>query len=89
MTLAELTDKVRFVTDAEGKQAVQLDLQTWQEIVVLLQDTEAGSESQNQRALGLLQAWMSKPDDKDKAWWDELEADLQQNHLTFREVEVD
>lgn len=42
---------------------------------------------QNQRALALLNAWMSEPDDLGDAWWDEFERDLAKHRLRFRETE--
>jgi hypothetical protein len=42
MTIAELINKVRFVTDADGnRQAILLDLAVWEEILALLEDLEA------------------------------------------------
>lgn len=42
MTIADLTHKVQFVTDAEGnRKAVQVDLAVWQEILALLEEADA------------------------------------------------
>lgn len=42
MTITDLTNQVRFVTDAEGnRQAVQLDLAVWEEIVAIIEELEA------------------------------------------------
>jgi hypothetical protein len=42
MTFTNLTDKVQFVTDAEGnRKAVQLDLAVWEEILALLEEIDA------------------------------------------------
>jgi len=40
-------------------------------------------------ALTLLEKWMSEPDDKGDAWWDEFEEELRQNRFTLREIELD
>lgn len=41
MTIADLTAQVRFVTDANGtRQAVQLDLSVWEEIMAFLEEFE-------------------------------------------------
>jgi hypothetical protein len=47
---------------------------------------ESDLPSQNQRALDLLRAWISEPDDLGEAWWVEFERDLEENPLRFREV---
>ena len=45
MTVTELLDAVQFVVDAEGKrQAVQLPLTLWEELVTLLEDIEDAEE---------------------------------------------
>jgi hypothetical protein len=45
MTVTELLDAVQFVVDAEGKrQAVQLPLSLWEELVTLLEDIEDTEE---------------------------------------------
>jgi hypothetical protein len=41
MTVTDLTDKVEFVTDAEGNPKVQVDLAVWQEILALLEEADA------------------------------------------------
>jgi hypothetical protein len=42
MAFTNLTDKVQFVTDAEGnRKAVQLDLAVWKEILTLLEEADA------------------------------------------------
>lgn len=41
MTVTDLTDKVQFVTDAEGNRKVQVDLAVWQEILALLEEADA------------------------------------------------
>ena len=42
MTVAELTSQARFVTDAQGnRQAIQLDLAVWEELVALIEELEA------------------------------------------------
>jgi len=40
----------------------------------------------NQRALALLDQWMSEPDELGSAWWEAFEAELKQNRLAFREA---
>lgn len=38
----------------------------------------------NQRAIKLLDDWMSTPDDMGAEWWTEFEADLKANRFTLR-----
>jgi hypothetical protein len=45
MTLKELLETVRFVVDAQGhKQAVQMDLETWETLLAYLQEQEEEAE---------------------------------------------
>jgi hypothetical protein len=45
MILKELLETVRFVVDAQGhKQAVQLDLETWEALLASLQEQEEEAE---------------------------------------------
>lgn len=47
MTVAELTNQARYVTDAEGnRQAIQLDLAVWEELVALIEELEAEDRQQ-------------------------------------------
>ncbi len=39
----------------------------------------------NQRALALLDQWMSEPDELGSAWWESFEAELKQHRLVFPE----
>jgi len=38
---------------------------------------------ENLRALDLLDAWMSEPDDLGEAWWDDFERELQQHRFSL------
>lgn len=65
VTLAELSSKVRFVTDPEGNQpVVQLDLSTWEEIVAALEAAQYISLVEAARRAGVSQetmtAWLEK-----------------------------
>ena len=52
----------------------------------ILPETKQQLRSQNQRALAIIEAWMSEPDDLGTEWWDEFEQEIQHNRLTFREL---
>ena len=39
----------------------------------------------NERALALLDQWMSEPDELGSAWWEAFEAELKQHRLAFPE----
>jgi len=52
MTVAELTNKARFVIDAQGnRQAILLDLPVWEEIVALLEEIEEMEAEDRQQIL--------------------------------------
>jgi len=84
--------------------AYLLGMQTWELVKVVEESVEAEPESppsvegesvraeriraQNEKALKLLHEWMAEPDDMGEAWWDEFEAELRQNRLTFPERET-
>ena len=42
---------------------------------------------QNQRALILLQTWLTEPDELGKDWWDAFERDLRQHRFSVRETD--
>lgn len=82
-----------------------LGMQTWELVKVVEESakTEPASppfeedeaaraeriRTQNEQALQLLEKWLAEPDDLGDAWWDEFEAELRQNRLTFPEREMD
>jgi len=52
MTIAELTNKVRFLTDAAGnRQAAVLDLAVWEEVLAELRWDELFSRAESHRLL--------------------------------------
>ena len=84
MSIVELLASVQFVTDANGnRQAVQLSLTVWEELLVLLE-----SSQKRERALQLLLTWQAVPDDKGTEWWDEFEGELASQRFSLREVEL-
>ncbi|GEM_PF-1181383 len=38
----------------------------------------------NRQALELMRTWLTEPDKDGEAWWDEFNAELQRNRLTFQ-----
>jgi hypothetical protein len=44
MSIAELTEKVQFVTDAEGNRQAVLDIEVWEELLRLIHECEVGWE---------------------------------------------
>jgi hypothetical protein len=45
MSIAELTEKVQFVTNANGeRQAVQISIEAWEELLTILEDMEDAAE---------------------------------------------
>jgi hypothetical protein len=50
MSVTELLQSVQFVVDHEGKRkAVQVDLQTWEELLGLLEDMEDAADMEQAR----------------------------------------
>ena len=39
---------------------------------------------ENKRLLHWLDWWLATPDDRGESWWNEFEADLQSNRVTFQ-----
>jgi hypothetical protein len=48
---------------------------------------ETNLRPQNRKALALLEAWMSEPDDLGQEWWDDFKQGLQQDRFSLREIE--
>jgi len=59
----------------------------WHKIETLEQQ-HPNLSPQNKQALALLKAASEQPDDKGDAWWDDFEAELRQNRLTFPERDI-
>ncbi len=52
MTIAEILNSIKFVVDPDGHQsAVMVDLDVWEQIVALLEDTEDAEEIIKARAI--------------------------------------
>lgn len=48
---------------------------------------EAPVREENRRALALLDAWLSEPDDLGEDWWEEFEQEMYKHRLTIQESE--
>jgi len=52
MTIADILNSIKFVVDPDGHQsAVMVDLDIWEQIVTLLEDTEDAEEIKKARAV--------------------------------------
>jgi hypothetical protein len=52
MTIAEILNSVKFVVEPDGHQsAVVVDLDVWEQIVTLLEDTEDAEEMKHARSI--------------------------------------
>jgi hypothetical protein len=52
MTVAEILNSVKFVVNPDGRQsAVVVDLDVWEQIITLLEDTEDAEEIKQARAI--------------------------------------
>jgi hypothetical protein len=52
MTVAEILNSVKFVVNPDGRQsAVMVDLDVWEQIITLLEDTEDAEEIKQARAI--------------------------------------
>ncbi len=52
MTIAEILNSVKFVVNPDGRQsAVVVDLDTWEQIVMLLEDAEDADEIKKARSI--------------------------------------
>ena len=52
MTVAEILDRVKFVVNPSGKKsAVMVDLDLWEEIVMILEDAEDAEEIKKSRTI--------------------------------------
>jgi hypothetical protein len=70
MGVTELLQSVQFVVDHEGKRkAVQVDLETWEELLDLLEDLEDAAEMEQAR-----------DEDDELIPWEQVVADYQTGH---------
>ncbi|NOH02895.1 MAG: hypothetical protein HND47_13510 [Chloroflexi bacterium] len=44
MTIAEILNSVKFVVEPDGSRAAAVDMETWEQIVVLLEDAKDAEE---------------------------------------------
>lgn len=66
MTVAEILEKVKFVINPSGKKsAVVVDLDIWEEIVMMLEDAEDAEEIKKSRILS-----------EETILWNEVKKDL-------------
>jgi hypothetical protein len=70
MSVNELLQSARFVVDTQGnRQAVQLDLDTWEAVVALLEDLEDAEELRQARQ-----------EEDELIPWEQVKADYQASH---------
>jgi hypothetical protein len=70
MGVTELLQSVQFVVDHEGKRkAVQVDLETWEELLDLLEDLEDAAEMEQTRY-----------EDDELIPWEQVVADYRTSH---------
>jgi hypothetical protein len=70
MSVTELLESARFVVDAGGnRQAVQLDLETWEAVLELLEDLEDAADMRQARQ-----------EEDDLIPWEEVKAGYEASH---------
>ena len=51
--------------------------------------SEGKMPPQNQRALALLEEWMSEPDDMSEEWWEEFERELREHRFSIHKAQTE
>ena len=51
--------------------------------------SEGKTPAQNQRALALLEEWMSEPDDMSEEWWEEFEGELGEHRFSIHKAQAE
>ena len=90
--LNTLKHAAEFVKNNQGKPVVQIPVDIWD---ALLEQIEANrppqqepDKSQGEKILAVLKEFKANPDPTPKEWWDEFDAFLKENPVTFPERDL-
>jgi hypothetical protein len=78
--LQAIKQSAHIVYDEAGQPVVQIPLHEWEE---LWAELEPKQPSQIEQIQALLKQWESEPDDTPTEWWEEFDAFLRENPVTF------
>lgn len=79
--LETIKQSARIVYDEQGTPVVQLPLEQWQELIA---DVEGTAElPQHVRIQALLKQWEQEPDNTPEEWWEQFDAFMRENPVTF------
>jgi hypothetical protein len=82
--LTAIKQVAQVVSDEDGIAYVRIPLSLWE---VLLNSLES-ERPQHERIRAMLNAWETEPDETPPGWWDEFDAFMVEQRISFQERET-